>query len=151
VRRRGSHISSENRLANGGNVVISIRRSPFTPQEDSWYSFLLKAESTPRAIVRLEGLRICFLNWYSLGRGGVQLLPLGTAVNHRPIVTAPGGCDDGGIDVMMLGRGNRSTRRKPTPVPLCPPQTLHACSDENPGRRGGKPATNRLSYGTAKH
>jgi hypothetical protein len=27
------------------------------PQEDSWYSFLLQAESTPaRAIVRLEGL-----------------------------------------------------------------------------------------------
>jgi hypothetical protein len=26
------------------------------PQEDSWYSFLLEAKSTPRAIVRLEGL-----------------------------------------------------------------------------------------------
>jgi hypothetical protein len=26
------------------------------PQEDSWYSFLLQAESTPRAIVRLEEL-----------------------------------------------------------------------------------------------
>jgi hypothetical protein len=26
------------------------------PQEDSWYSFLSEAESTPRAIVRLEGL-----------------------------------------------------------------------------------------------
>jgi hypothetical protein len=24
------------------------------------------------------------------------------------------------------------------------------CPDANPGRRGGKPATNRLSYGTAK-
>jgi hypothetical protein len=23
----------------------------------------------------------------------------------------------------MIGRGNRSTRRKPAPVPLCPPQT----------------------------
>jgi hypothetical protein len=48
-----------------------------------------------------------------------------------------------------FGRGNRSTRRKPAPVPLCPPQTPHACPDANPGRRGGKPATNRLSYGTA--
>jgi hypothetical protein len=28
----------------------------FYPQDDSWYSFLLEAESTPRAIVRLEGL-----------------------------------------------------------------------------------------------
>jgi hypothetical protein len=26
------------------------------PQEDAWYSFLLEAESTPRAIVRQEGL-----------------------------------------------------------------------------------------------
>jgi hypothetical protein len=26
----------------------------------------------------------------------------------------------------MIGRGNRSTRRKPSPVPLCPPQTPHA-------------------------
>jgi hypothetical protein len=35
-------------------------------------------------------------------------------------------------------------------VPLCPPQTTHACRDANPGRRGGKPETNRLSYGTAQ-
>jgi hypothetical protein len=26
----------------------------------------------------------------------------------------------------MIGKGNRSTRRKPAPVPLCPPQTPHA-------------------------
>jgi hypothetical protein len=26
---------------------------------------------------------------------------------------------------MMIGKGNRSTQRKPAPVPLCPPQTLH--------------------------
>jgi hypothetical protein len=26
----------------------------------------------------------------------------------------------------MIGRGNRSTRRTPAPVPLCPPQTPHA-------------------------
>jgi hypothetical protein len=51
---------------------------------------------------------------------------------------------------MMVGKGNRSTRRKPAPVPLCPPQTPHACPDANSGRRGGKPATKRLSYGTAK-
>jgi lysozyme family protein len=27
---------------------------------------------------------------------------------------------------MMIDRGNRSTRRKPAPVPLCPPQIPHA-------------------------
>jgi hypothetical protein len=73
--------------------------------------------------------------------------PLGTAAINRLIVPAPGDYDDGVIGV-MIGRGNRSTRRKPAPVPLCPPQTPHACLDANPGRRGGKPATNSLSYGT---
>jgi hypothetical protein len=41
--------------------------------------------------------------------------------------------------------GNRSTRRKPAPVPLCPPQMPHDLT----WTRTGKPATNRLSYGTA--
>jgi hypothetical protein len=36
---------------------VSLTRRPiFTPREDSWYSFMLGAESIPRAIVRLEGL-----------------------------------------------------------------------------------------------
>jgi hypothetical protein len=56
-------------------------------------------------------------------RGGVQLGPLGTAATNRPIVPAPGDYDDGEIGGMMIGRGNRSTRKKPTPVQLCPPQT----------------------------
>jgi hypothetical protein len=73
---------------------------------------------------------------------------LDTAAISRPIVPAPGDYDNGEI-VVMIGRGNRSTRRKPAPVALCPPQTPHACLDAIPGRRGGKPATNRLSYRTA--
>jgi hypothetical protein len=36
-----------NRLTNVCEVVSLTRRSPFTPQEDSWHSFLLKAESNP--------------------------------------------------------------------------------------------------------
>jgi hypothetical protein len=68
----------------------------------------------------------CFLNWYSGGGGGgVQLGPLGTAATNRPIVPAPGDYDDGEIGG-MIGRGNRSTRRKPAPMPLCPPKTPHA-------------------------
>jgi hypothetical protein len=52
--------------------------------------------------------------------------PLGTAATNRPIVPAPGDYDDGDIGV-MIGRGNRSTRRKRAPLPLCPPrQTPHA-------------------------
>jgi hypothetical protein len=46
-------------------------------------------------------------------------------------------------------RGNRRTRRKPAPAPLCPPQIPHdQVRFGTPDRSGGKPATNRLSYGT---
>jgi hypothetical protein len=62
--------------------------------------------------------------------GGVQLGPLGTAASNRPIMPAPGDYDDGEIGG-MIGRGNRSTRRKPTPMPLCPPQTPHAAQTRN--------------------
>jgi hypothetical protein len=58
--------------------------------------------------------------------GGVELGPLGTAATNRTIVAAPGDYDDGEIGGMMISWGNRSTRRKPDPVPLCPPQTPHA-------------------------
>jgi hypothetical protein len=50
--------------------------------------------------------------------------------------------------LMRIGSGIQSTRRKSAPVPLRPPQIPHDLGS-NPGRRGGKPATNRLSYGTA--
>jgi hypothetical protein len=57
--------------------------------------------------------------------GGVQLGPLGTTATNRPIVPAWVDYDDGEIG-WMIGRGNRSTQRKPAPEPLCPPQTPHA-------------------------
>jgi hypothetical protein len=38
----------DNRLRDGGEVVSLMCRPSFTPKEDSWYSFLLGAESTPR-------------------------------------------------------------------------------------------------------
>jgi hypothetical protein len=84
-----------------------------------------------------------------VGRG-VQLGPHGTAATNRPTVPAPGDYVDGEIGGMAIGRGNRSIRRKPAPVPLRPPQTPHAAS-ANPDRRGGKPANNRLSCGTVKY
>jgi hypothetical protein len=58
--------------------------------------------------------------------GEVQLGPLGTQATNRPTVPAPGDYDDGEIGGMMINRGNRSTRKKPAPVPLCPPQTPYA-------------------------
>jgi hypothetical protein len=71
---------------------------------------------------------LCNDNFLSIGilGGGVQLGPLGTAATNRPIMPAPGDYDDVEIGGMMIGRGNRSTRRKPAPVPLCPQQTPHA-------------------------
>jgi hypothetical protein len=56
----------------------------------------------------------------------------------RPQLTAPGDCDDddgefGGMN--GFGRGNRSTRIKPAPTPICPPQISFA----RPGREPGPP------------
>jgi hypothetical protein len=47
--------------------------------------------------------------------------PLGTAATDWPIVSAPGDYDDGEFGGMKIGRGSRSTRRKPVPAPHCPP------------------------------
>jgi hypothetical protein len=52
----------------------------------------------------------------------VELDPLGTSTTEWLIVPAPGDYDNGEFGGMVIGRGNRSTRRKPVPVPLCPPQ-----------------------------
>jgi hypothetical protein len=56
----------------------------------------------------------------------------------RPLLTAPGYCDDGEVGGMNgFGRGNRSTQRKPAPTPLCPPQIPLPRLGANPGRGGG--------------
>jgi hypothetical protein len=52
-----------------------------------------------------------------------------TSATDRPNVPAPGEYDDGEIGGMMIGEGNRSTRRKPAPVPLCQPQIPHDLPD----------------------
>jgi hypothetical protein len=74
----------------------------------------------------LQSAGISGINFFLIGilGGGIQG-PLGTAATNRPIVPARGDYDDGEIGG-MIGRGNRSTRRKPSPVPLCPSQTPHA-------------------------
>jgi hypothetical protein len=79
----------------------------------------------------------------------VELGPLDTLATEWPIVPAPGDCDDGEFGGMKIGRGNQSTRRKPALGPLYPAQIPLADPVSHPGRRGGKPATNRLSYGEA--
>jgi hypothetical protein len=66
-----------------------------------------------------------------------------TGLFYEPRMIGDGDCG-------AIGRGNRSTCRKPVQVPLRPPEIQH---DMNPGsntdRCGGKLATSRLSYDTA--
>jgi hypothetical protein len=56
----------------------------------------------------------------------VRLSPLGTSATVG-LLYQPRMIDDhyGAVGGMRIGRGNRSTRRKPAPVPLCPPQIPH--------------------------
>jgi hypothetical protein len=68
---------------------------------------------------------ITLLDWLSFFRivgGGVPMGPLVTSATEWPIVPAPGDYDDGEFGGMKIGSGNRSTRRKRAPAPLCPPQ-----------------------------
>jgi hypothetical protein len=58
---------------------------------------------------------------------GVGLSPLGAAaisgLLYKPQMIDEGDC--GAISGINIGTGNRSTRRKPSPAPLCPPQIPH--------------------------
>jgi hypothetical protein len=58
---------------------------------------------------------------------GVRLSPLGTAATtgllYQHQMIDDGDC--GAVGGIEIGRGNRSTRRKPAQVPLCPPKIPH--------------------------
>jgi hypothetical protein len=129
------------------NYLCNLSINPFTsPNPVYSHSFLLWLYSPILGLGRLhETFRfISVTRSRTVGRTpwtGDQLVA-------RPLLTAPGDCDDGEVGGMNgFGRGNRSTRRKTVPTPLCPPQILLArLVSANPDRRGGKPATNRFSY-----
>jgi hypothetical protein len=70
---------------------------------------------------------------------------LGTSATEWPIVPAPGDYDDGEFGGMKIGRGNRSTRRKPAPAPLCPPQIP---LDQTRARTRAAAVVNTLTFGT---
>jgi hypothetical protein len=60
--------------------------------------------------------------WFAYWGVESKLGPLGTSATEWPIVLAPCDYDDGEFNGIKIGRGNRNTRRKPAPAPLCPPQ-----------------------------
>jgi hypothetical protein len=64
-----------------------------------------------------------------LGEGWSAIRSTRHCGHQWPIVSAPSDYNDGEIGGMN-GTGNRSSRRKPSPVPLCPPQTPHAAGCE---------------------
>jgi hypothetical protein len=73
--------------------------------------------------------------------GGVRLSPLGT----WPIIQAPD-CECGVVGGIRIVRGNRSSRRKPAPVLLCPPQISHDLNRARTRAAAVGAGTNRLSY-----
>jgi hypothetical protein len=84
-----------------------------------------------------EGL-LSFFYYFS---HGVRLSPLGTAAAVWPIVPAP-------YDAKWQGKPKYSKKTcSSTDLSTTNPTWPDPCS--NPGRRVGKPATNRPSYGTA--
>jgi hypothetical protein len=54
--------------------------------------------------------------------GGVHTGSTRHVGHFWPIVPAPGDCENGEFCGIKIGRGNRSTGRKPAPAPYCPPQ-----------------------------
>jgi hypothetical protein len=61
------------------------------------------------------------------------------------------GYDECGAVGGKTGKSNRSTQRKPAPVPaLSTTNPTYPDPNSNPGRRSSKPATNSLNYGMAE-
>jgi hypothetical protein len=92
---------------------------------------------------KTEALERCVVPFISFG--GVRLNPFVTSAIIWPIVLARMMSGDGcGAAGGMFGRGSRSTRRKPAPVLLFPPQIPHDVT--RTGTRaaavGSRPITN---------
>jgi hypothetical protein len=59
---------------------------------------------------------------------------MGDQLVARSVLNVPGDCDDGEVGGMNgFGRGNRNTRRKPSPTPLYPLKIPLARPGSEPG------------------
>jgi hypothetical protein len=84
---------------------------------------ITRARQWPSSLAKWIHSILVFLSLVSLG--GVRLSPTGTAATVGLLYQSRMIDDYGAVGGIRIGRGNRSTRRKPAPVPLCPPQILH--------------------------
>jgi hypothetical protein len=98
---------------------LSARNSFITKFTSKFLSTL-----SSRSVYHIGVIQKYVLNFFLIHivGGGVQMGPLGTSATEWSIVLAMGDYDAGEFGGMKIGRGNRSTRRKPAPAPLCPPQ-----------------------------
>jgi hypothetical protein len=79
--------------------------------------------------------------------GGVQTW----STRHVDHLLAPGDCEDGEFGGMNW-QGKPKYWEKTYPgATFSTTNPTWADAGSNPGRRGGKPATNRFSYGAAQH
>jgi hypothetical protein len=98
-------------------TVVSLTASKFKPLVFSLSGFALSY--TANIFIHMILYDFCLLPYI------VRLSPLGTATTTGLLLYQPQKTDDGdcgAVGGMRIGRGNRITRRKPAPVPLCPPQ-----------------------------
>jgi hypothetical protein len=68
--------------------------------------------------------------------GGTLGTAATTGLLYQPRMIGDGDC--GEIGGMKIVKGNRSTRRKPAPVPSYPPQTPHAARTRTRGAEEGR-------------
>jgi hypothetical protein len=113
----------------------------YSPDEMKDMSFLFLVLET--FVYEIGRIVFLFAQW------GVELGPLGTSATECPIVSAPGDCDDGELDGMKIGREIEVLGENLPQRHFVPPQIPFARPGLEPGPPGGKPATNRLSYGAA--
>jgi hypothetical protein len=74
-----------------------------------------------------QHINTLFCFFFNIVLSALRLSPLGTAATIG-LLYQPQMIDDddyGAVGGMRIGKGNRSTRRKPAPAPLCSPQMPH--------------------------
>jgi hypothetical protein len=97
---------------------------------------------------RSAGLHFFFNShrWGAGGGVGVHTVSTRRVGHFWPIVPSPGDCEDAKFGGIKIGRGNRSTRRKPAPAPLCPPQVP---LEQTRARTRAAAVGSSFSYGAA--